>query len=381
MTSRYNGVVQSSELVKGGDSICPHAVHLFDQTKNDVKEAIEKAKDFHQRGGSLVSIENYLDSHMQSTVTKLKLGFEYNEKDKDSTNPEPTKVIESLNQYYQTHDVKRGGYGQPLPGKWTGQSAEKNGPLFLQRWINVIEPDTAERYRVAIGNIGPECMELIHFAENTYEEKLICVPPAKMNDPVQHEKIDDCHFFSVGSNDQWGFEQEVLQKLPNCVTHTFDCTLANNTPRRKPNSDNVKFYPYCIGDGTQNSDTNDESAVKTSKEFLPYSKLWEHANIERAPKFLKIDVEGFEFGVIPHMLRSSPQETWPEQIMVEIHWATRMVDNRSVLRTRQASEMALFFGQLFNQGGYLPVFVKYFEPHCATCLEVLFVRVLCTADA
>jgi hypothetical protein len=131
------------------------------------------------------------------------------------------------------------------------------------------------------------------------------------------------------------------------VTHTFDCTLQNNKPRQKPNSDNVQFYPYCIGDGEGDSNNNNNTDDKT-KRFLPYKELWERTNTTRPPKLLKIDVEGFEFGVIPSMLRNLPQEIWAEQIMMEVHWGTRMVDVPSMLRTRQASEISLMFGQLFQ---------------------------------
>jgi len=83
---------------------------------------IEKAKDFHLRGGNLISIEQYLNGQMQNTVDKLDLEFEFAqpaaEKSKEgitSTN----KAVDDLNAYYQTHDHPRGGYGQPLLEKWT----------------------------------------------------------------------------------------------------------------------------------------------------------------------------------------------------------------------------------------------------------------------
>jgi len=352
--------------------ICPSAVNLFDQSSDNIDIMIEKAKDFHQRGGNLVSIENYLNGQMQSTLDKQNLKFEF-DKNIDQQPLSTDRAIHDLKLYYQTHNVPRGGYGQPLPGKWTGENARKKGPLFENRWINVIETDTADRFKVAIGHVGPNCTKEIHFAEQSYEEKIFCVPPPVGNGTALLS--EECNIFSIGSNDQWGFEEEVVQKLPNCVTHTFDCTLPNNKPKRKPNSDHVQFYPYCIGDAEGDND-NKQTDDKT-KRFLPYKELWERTNTTRPPKLLKIDVEGFEFGVIPSMLRNSPSEIWPEQIMMEVHWGTRMVDVPSMLRTRQASEISLMFGQLFNYGGYLPVKVKYFEPGCSTCMEVLLVRVLC----
>jgi len=57
------------------DQICPAAAKLFDP--KDLKGMIEKAKDFHQRGGSLVSIENYLNGAIQQTLDRLNIKFEF----------------------------------------------------------------------------------------------------------------------------------------------------------------------------------------------------------------------------------------------------------------------------------------------------------------
>eukprot|EP00986_Skeletonema_menzelii_P019583 scaffold28514_cov331-Skeletonema_menzelii.AAC.1 len=63
-----------------------------------------------------------------------------------------------------------------------------------------------------------------------------------------------------------------------------------------------------------------------------------------------MDIEGFEYSVILNSILSSDPLMWPEQIMMEVHWATRMVDVPWMPRTRSASELALFFGVLFNRG-------------------------------
>lgn len=372
----YQHLELPSQVAKQNDGICPSAQKLFDQ--QSLKEMIEKAKDFHLRGGNLVSVENYLNEEIQSSLDKLKLKFEFKEEQPQATGD----AIHDLGIYYKTHTIPRGGYGQPLPGKFVGDMARKDGPLFGERWINVIEPYSASRFKIAIGEIGPSCKKEIHFAEKSYEGKVFCVPPdSNENDnrrlretSTKSSVIDECNIFSIGSNDQWKFEREVIQKMPNCVTHTFDCTLKNNQPRRKPASDKVRFYPYCISEETTSVVSNGGEATQ---QFLPYDELWKRTNTTQAPKLLKIDVEGFEYGVIPSMLRNSPPEIWPEQIAMEVHWATRMVDVPSFLRTRTAAESALFFGQLFNVGGYLPVKAKYFEPYSSCMVEVLLVRVLC----
>jgi hypothetical protein len=94
-----------------------------------------------------------------------------------------------------------------------------------------------------------------------------------------------------------------------------------------------------------------------------------------------MDVEGFEFDVLTAMLQDLTSDgemiIWPEQIMMEVHYMTRMVDIDWMLRTRQAAEIALFFDMLWNAGGYLPVKVQYFGEWCPSCMEILLLRVRC----
>jgi FkbM family methyltransferase len=178
---------------------------------------------------------------------------------------------------------------------------------------------------------------------------------------------------------------EVTQQLPGCVTHTFDCTLSDNTPKKKPMNDDVNFYPYCIGSSENQGPT-----------LLPYDKLWDavmtrqndnkntvsesrtkqQSAIISPPKLLKMDIEGYEFDVLHNLLSSSDSSIWPEQIMLEVHWATRMVGLQWMPRTLTAGEISLFFGGLFNFGGYMVVDAKKING-CDPCLEVLLVRVLC----
>jgi|EP00970_Alexandrium_tamarense_P012430 FkbM family methyltransferase len=216
-----------------------------------------------------------------------------------------------------------------------------------------------------MGNIGPDCANLMYFGKGTADEKVFCISSDELE---EHEDkatatVSSCNIYSIGSNDNWGFEEEVQQKLPHCDTHTFDCTLQNNTPKRKPQSDKVNFYPYCIG-------SNDAQLP-----YLSYQSLVETTQINNPPKLLKMDVEGFEFDVLLSVLSTDPS-MWPEQIIMEVHWSTRMVDISWMLRTRQAAEIALYFGVLFNRGGYIPVHRTFF-PGCGPCMEVLLVRAVC----
>lgn len=261
--------------------------------------------------------------------------------------------------YYQNNNVPRGGYGQPLPGKFSTDPEFRHQALYEKRWINVLEPSTMERFTAGIGPVGPECSDKITVSKGTYEEKSICVENS-------NNYMQQCNIVSIGSNDQWGFEREITEnsKLRGCIIHTFDCTLPNNKPKCKPQSDNVKFYPYCIGSESQKAP------------YLPYDQLWSLAKSKHAPKVLKMDVEGFEYDVILNSILTSNASTWPEQIVMEVHWGTRMVRLPWMPRTRTAAELALFFGIMFNRGGYI-IQQTRFMPGCQPCMEVLLVRAVC----
>jgi hypothetical protein len=95
-----------------------------------------------------------------------------------------------------------------------------------------------------------------------------------------------------------------------------------------------------------------------------------------------MDVEGFEYNVLSSMMPKSSStgpENLPEQIIVELHYASRMYDLPWMMRARQASEISMLISHMYRSGGYMPVHVDY-DPGCAPCLEVLFVKVLCYAE-
>mmetsp|Transcript_26553 Transcript_26553/g.53134 ORF Transcript_26553/g.53134 Transcript_26553/m.53134 type:complete len:385 (-) Transcript_26553:165-1319(-) len=332
------------------NNICPSARKLFDN-HTALMEAIDKQTRFHLMGGSLTSIEKYLSENMEDTLDRLGAQFV-----PEGEGDPVEKPIQYLQHYYQTQNVPHGGYRQRLPGKFTGGN---NGKVFFRnRWFDVIEPNTPERFTASLGHVGPTCSNVLTFAAGKHEEKHFCVD-SKTNDG------STCKIFSIGSNDEWGFEREVVRKLPNCIVHTFDCTLVDNKPLSKPKSDKVKFHPYCISSGN------------SQPPFLTYEQLVLETGSSVPPKLLKMDVEGFEFDTILNSVLASPGDVYPEQIMMEVHWTTHMVDIPWMFRNREAAEMALFFGVIFNYGGYIPVLVQLFPDSCPYCMEVLFVRVLC----
>jgi hypothetical protein len=143
------------------------------------------------------------------------------------------------------------------------------------------------------------------------------------------------------------------------------------------NNPQIIFHPYCLGTTSKSSDNNQ---VKDIRQYRSYKDLVQLAQATSAPpKLLKMDIEGFEYSVLLDLLRTSPESTWPEQISIEVHWATRMVDLDWMLRTKTAAEMTLWFTTLFTMAGYLPVARKFFSIGCPSCVELLLVRIVCSS--
>lgn len=398
---------ESIEMTIPTTGLCPHVNSLYggnqsllQYLENSVQESIR----FHQFGGSLKSVQRYLDSQVPDTIRRLGLGYEQMDPSKQKeimkgVSPETTPAVEYIREYYRRNNVPRGGYGQPLPIRFTDHTnvgrhdASTPTPkdhhslvkhvLYGERWMDVLETWSSSRYDAAVGpTLNPMCPQILRFAQGSYEEKMFCVDQNTKDETLtahasntavtSSETVESaCHIFSIGSNDQWGFEEDVMAKLAHCHTHTFDCTLPG-PPRHKPGVDRVHFYPFCMGTGAE----KDRLTKKKSAKYLSYAQLWNATGASSPPKLLKMDIEGFEFDTLISLLADSPSNTWPEQIMMEVHYGTRMVEVEWMLRTRQAAEMALFFDTLFNTGGYMPVIRKYFRG-CPTCMEILLLRVHC----
>ena len=88
------------------------------------------------------------------------------------------------------------------------------------------------------------------------------------------------------------------------------------------------LFLACLGDGR-------------NKQFLPH-KLWKEKSIKQPKEGLTIEVNEFEF--VTRMLRNSPAESRSEQILMEVHWRIRTVDNPPIWSSRQTFEISLWRG-------------------------------------
>lgn len=420
MSSEYNTFV---EIAQRPQRICkwcyeifplptaPNATAVVDRM---IQEAITRAESFHMGGGNLHSIQTYLDRSIDTTFDELQVvfrprkrvqflahsgdrhsGYDYRHNDNNESSSSSTVAASSTSRLIRaalahTDTNDRGGYDQrKLPGRFIPIiPAIRKG-----RRVDVFEPVSWERWRVALGPPGPNCTNLDRIRplqrkkDQHYADKFMCGFQDLVRYQVERQKqqtsatesehsnyTSKCDFISIGSNNQWGFEKAIIEQT-SCRVHTFDCTISE--PINKPVSDHILFYPACIAG---------EDIEINGRRYLSYRSLWRLTGMKHAPKLLKMDVEGFEYDVLSSLLddggggrRYQEDETFeilPEQIIVELHYGTRMYDLPWLLRFRQAAEISLLVGRMYQSGGYLPVHMEYNEG-CPFCLEVLFVKILC----
>jgi hypothetical protein len=201
---------------------CQAALSYF--TLESLEEAIQKALDFHVRGGNLKSVQVFKDRSIDGTLEKLAIQFIPDEKKE-----KPAKDVTTyLSQYYGSHFDRRGGYGRPLPGKF---SQEDNKMLNEKRWFDVTEPfGGRQKWDAGIGPIGPAC-SLVRLGpagkDRTYVDgtKYVC-QEMNASSVTTTAALEHCDVLSVGGNDNWKFEQAVREEM-GCVTHTFDCNTSS----------------------------------------------------------------------------------------------------------------------------------------------------------
>ena len=176
------------------------------------------------------------------------------------------------------------------------------------------------------------------------DEKRLCFKPEP-----------NCTVFSIGSANAWGFERDIARKT-NCQIHTFDCTIVPRVP--KDLKDRVTFHKACFG--------SKDSVDDQGREFLTWPSMLLRAGV--APKYLKCDIEGWEYDAFDSILNSDQQ---PDQIAAEIHYRGYKFGKEA-----QVPPLGLFLlgERMMRLGSYVLV-DRHDNSRCGHCSEVLFKKV------
>ena len=207
-----------------------------------------------------------------------------------------------------------------------------------------------------LGPISPGCPTLRSFGSGDLEKR-IC-----WNEEMSQD--DECVVFSLGSNNEFEFEQDIAKQTP-CKFEVFDCTIAGRVPTDI--DARTTYHDVCIAGKAFVDDKG--------REYKTWTQLVEMSNM---PTYLKMDVEGFEFPAIRSMLGdgSKRPKYLPHQIALEIHlWSYYALPHR----VRMAGEIMEFSKYMFEVGGYMLV-DRRDNDQCAHCSELVFARIDCTGQ-
>jgi len=244
-------------------------------------------------------------------------------------------------------------------GRFPGTSKSK----WFKFWPYEQEyPLRHERFNL-LGPVGPTCKTPLEKYGEGDEEKRACglkrVIESYSKDDSDLGRNLSCIVFSVGSNNQWSFEEAIYRETQ-CVVHTFDCTVNAEVPSSI--SSRVKFYKVCLGD---------RDTTVYSQQFMTWDSLISLSGTNISPTFLKMDIEGFEFGVLRSIIDSGKH--LPLQIALEVHLAS-MGDGFS--RARSSAQISSFSNYLHTFGGYFLI-DRNDNPYCQGCSEILLARLVC----
>jgi hypothetical protein len=223
-------------------------------------------------------------------------------------------------------------------------------------------------FTVALPPSGPACthMGLLGEQGDHDEAKRFCGTKSSM------VTSGECVIVSIGSNNQWQFEVLAFQSLP-CRIVTFDCTSQDSMPEFiRPRT---TFYKICVG-------IQDE--IRAGRQSMTWESLLMHAGIHSHPFILKLDVEGYEYGVIPAIL-AAPDTKKPMQILMELHAQTiptfskkagRMGSGISWQDRRKTPGEVVAFVRDLHDNGYRFTYIDH-ETTCRHCREVVVTKVFC----
>jgi hypothetical protein len=215
-------------------------------------------------------------------------------------------------------------------------------------------PYGPKRYDL-IGPVGPKCRYPETYGTKD-EEKRAC--------GLKRGSLEsECTVLSIGSNNVWDFEESVFNTT-GCVVHTFDCTVAPTVQPPSYIRSRVNLHRVCIGDK--------DYITSDSKRFLSWKSLLQLVNLSKAPTFLKMDIEGFEYKVLEQIVYTGIH--LPLQVAVELHYNTYAATGLSwANRYKSPGEIAVFIDHLYRFGDYY-VADRHDNPFCAHCTELLLVR-------
>lgn len=124
----------------------------------------------------------------------------------------------------------------------------------------VREPAGHLRFDVLMQPVEGACPRLARIGGEGDGGKLVCGL-----DRIPHSTANPCIVYSVGGNNNWKFEEDIVRST-SCSVHTFDCTVDGHVPADI--TDRVHFHKICLGAGSRNSRNTSSTAFMSLKEIM-----------------------------------------------------------------------------------------------------------------
>jgi hypothetical protein len=213
--------------------------------------------------------------------------------------------------------------------------------------------------------------------------KIVCGLDQLQKETGRLRGADACIVYSIGGNNQWEFESDLLEKTP-CEIHTFDCTGSRDR-FIKPDNARLHFHHVCLG-------TQHESALPAieCKGKRKCGETWTMLEMQQKLKhtridLFKIDIEGFEWPLLeswPAIADSGADGlVLPMQILMEVHYRTPFTSFLSPGNKgedfRWGRDMVNLQAHLLRMG--YTVVQRDDNKFCYFCTELTLVRTRCPA--
>ena len=248
-------------------------------------------------------------------------------------------------------------------------------PIFIKTQFSLYKSENAEfefpiieqhnRFNI-MGPIAAKCKRKFEVYGTGDEGKRVCglKQLKEINKAVRTSGQSECVVFSIGSNNQWNFEESVFNRT-GCSIEVFDCTVAESVQPPKYMQPRVRLHRVCLGD---------QNIIRDGRQYVRWVDAIELAGLQTAPTYLKMDIEGYEFPLMRDIIDGGV--FLPLQISMEVH-LVRHERNKPDWEHRVGSfELHTFFDNLFEFGGYHLVHRRE-NPFCAICSEIVLARLDC----
>lgn len=192
--------------------------------------------------------------------------------------------------------------------------------LRSQQIVHSMQPNTC-------GNNCPDGIEKAAvWYQNNYEPEFSCLHERRIGntgdggkwvcDPHRIGGKKDCLIYSIGSNNDFSFEQDIFQRIGNhCEIHTFDPGNFSSTALRIHHELSVNLHYHQWGiDGT----TNGHDKRTRRLQYLTLNETVHRlGHVGRTVDIFKIDCEGCELTTFDTWVQ--PNIIQLQQILVEVH--------------------------------------------------------------